>query len=49
MANPKYTNINNIMGVWIERTLWLWLPFHAIIRLTRDVMAKHEKGNDSDK
>ncbi len=43
MANPKYTNINQIMGVWIERTLWLWLPFYAIIRLTKDVIAKHTK------
>jgi len=46
MANPKYTNFNHIMGRWIERTLWLWLPFYAIIRLTKDVIAKHDKNKD---
>ena len=43
MANTKYFNINQIIGKWLERTLWIWLPFHALIRLTKDVVAKHSK------
>ena len=43
MANPDYTNINAIMGRWLERLLWLWLPFYAIVRLTKDVIAKHDE------
>jgi len=43
MANPKYTNFNEIMGRWLVRTMWIWLPFHALIRLTKDVVAKHSK------
>lgn len=43
MSNPQYTNINQIIGKWLERTLWLWLPFYALIRLSKDAMAKHAK------
>lgn len=43
MANEQYVNWNKIIGKWLERTLWLWLPVHALIRLTRDVIAKHSK------
>ncbi len=42
MANAEYTNWNKIIGKWLERTLWLWLPFYAIVRLTKDVIEKHE-------
>jgi len=41
--NVQYTNWNQIMGRWLERFLWLWLPFYAIVRLTRDVIEKHAK------
>jgi hypothetical protein len=41
--NKEYFNINQILGRWIERFLWLWLPFYAIVRLTKDTIAKHEK------
>ncbi|XLQ20454.1 MAG: hypothetical protein ACKUBY_01600 [Candidatus Moraniibacteriota bacterium] len=43
MSNSEYTNINQMMGKWLERTLWIWLPFHALIRLTRDLIAKHDE------
>lgn len=43
MADVKYLNINQILHKWLERTLFLWLPFHALIRLTRDVIAKHSQ------
>lgn len=43
MTNPQYTNLNQIIGKWLERFLWLWLPFYAIIRLTKDTIAKHTK------
>jgi hypothetical protein len=43
MANTEYTNLNQIVGRWLERTLWIWLPFHALIRLTKDVIAKHSQ------
>ncbi len=46
MANSDYTNINQIMSKWLERTLWMWLPFHALIRLTKDVIAKHEQNKN---
>lgn len=41
--NKQYLNINKIIGDWLERLLWLWLPFYGIIRLTKDVIAKHNK------
>jgi hypothetical protein len=41
--SQEYTNLNQIIGKWLERTLWLWLPFYAIVRLTKDVVAKHTK------
>ncbi|MEN8252252.1 MAG: hypothetical protein ABFQ53_01575 [Patescibacteria group bacterium] len=43
MARPEYTNWNQIIGNFLEKTLWIWLPFHAIIRLTRDMIDKHDK------
>lgn len=43
MANPQYTNLNAIIGKWLERTLWLWLPFYAIVRLTRETVEKYTK------
>ena len=42
MANKEYTNINQIIGNWLEKTLWIWLPFCALVRLTKDVIKKHE-------
>lgn len=31
-------NINNFLDEWMERTLWMWLPFYALWRLVREVI-----------
>jgi len=31
-------NINTFLDEWMERTLWLWLPFYALWRLIREVI-----------
>jgi len=41
--NQKYSNMNEWIGKWLKRTLWLWLPIHALFRLSEDVIAKHTK------
>lgn len=31
-------NINTFLDEWMERTLWIWLPFYALWRLIREVI-----------
>jgi hypothetical protein len=31
-------NINTYLDEWMERTLWMWLPFYALWRLIREVI-----------
>jgi hypothetical protein len=31
-------NINTYLDEWMEKTLWIWLPFYALWRLTREVI-----------
>jgi len=31
-------NINNFLDEWMEKTLWMWLPFYALWRLLREVI-----------
>ena len=33
-------NINTFIDTWIRKTLWIWLPFYALWRLTREVILK---------
>ena len=36
-------NVNKFMDKWVEKFLWLWLPFYAIWRLTKDIILKETK------
>jgi hypothetical protein len=40
--NKEYFNINQKIGNFLEKTLWIWMPFCALVRLTKDVIAKHD-------
>lgn len=31
-------NVNYFLDEWMERTLWIWLPFYALWRLIREVI-----------
>jgi len=31
-------NINVYLDEWMEKTLWMWLPFYALWRLIREVI-----------
>jgi len=31
-------NINTYLDEWMEKTLWMWLPFYALWRLLREVI-----------
>jgi hypothetical protein len=33
-------NINNFLDEWMGKTLWIWLPFYALLRLIREVIFK---------
>jgi hypothetical protein len=33
-------NINTFIDNWLRYTLWIWLPFVAFWKLTKEVMAK---------
>lgn len=35
-------NINTFMDNWLRHTLWLWLPFYAFWRLTKEVIFKRK-------
>jgi len=36
-------DINKFLDKWVEKTLWAWLPFYALWRLTRDIILKETK------
>jgi len=36
-------DINKYLDKWVEKTLWIWLPFYALWRLTRDIILKETK------
>ncbi|MEK7598369.1 MAG: hypothetical protein AAB487_01400 [Patescibacteria group bacterium] len=33
-------NINTFIDTWLRKSLWIWLPFYALWRLTREVILK---------
>lgn len=33
-------DINKFFDKWVVKALWVWLPFYALWRLTRDIAAK---------
>lgn len=33
-------NINNFFDKWLKKTLWIWLPFYAFWRLTKEVASR---------
>lgn len=33
-------NINTFIDNWLRHTLWIWLPFYAFWRLTKEVIFK---------
>lgn len=35
-------NPNAFFDKWVKKTLWLWLPFHALRRLLKEVL-EHKK------
>lgn len=35
-------DIHKFGDKWIKRTLWLWLPIHALVRLTKEVILKEK-------
>jgi hypothetical protein len=39
----KTGNINTFIDNWLRYTLWMWLPFYAIWRLTKEVVFKSSK------
>lgn len=36
-------SLNDFLEKMIKKTLWLWLPFHALKRLTREFRDKYLK------
>lgn len=36
-------NFNNFSNKWTLKTLWIWLPFYALIRLVKEVILKDKK------
>lgn len=34
--------MNKLIDNFLKMTLWIWLPFAALIRLTQDVISKHD-------
>lgn len=36
-------SLNDFLEKMIKKTLWLWLPFHALKRLTRELKEKQMK------
>ncbi len=41
--------LNDHVEDWLERTVWIWLPFVAFRILIKDIIAKHSKSKDNDK
>lgn len=33
-------NLNKFLENWIDRTLWIWLPFYGFRRLIRDLFLR---------
>ncbi|PJA86816.1 MAG: hypothetical protein CO141_02790 [Candidatus Moranbacteria bacterium CG_4_9_14_3_um_filter_42_9] len=33
-------NINTFIDNWLKKALWIWLPFYALWRLTKEVILK---------
>lgn len=36
-------NFNNSTNKWTLKTLWIWLPFYALIRLIKEVILRDDK------
>ena len=38
-----FGDINKYLDKWVVKSLWAWLPFYALWRLTRDIILKETK------
>lgn len=36
-------NPNAFIDKWLKKTLWLWLPFYALWKLTKEIMSKYKQ------
>jgi len=36
-------NVNKFFDKWVEKALWIWLPFYALPRLIKDIILKEKK------
>jgi len=36
----KTGNINTFIDNWLRHTLWIWLPFYAFRKLTKEIIFK---------
>ncbi len=36
-------NLNAELDKFLKRTLWLWLPFYALVSLIRDIRGKTKR------
>ena len=36
-------DLNKFFDKWLVKALWIWLPFYALWRLTRDIILKETK------
>jgi len=43
LMNLFTMGLNDFLEKTIKKTLWLWLPFHALKRLTKEFAEKHLK------
>ncbi len=39
--------MNNFFEFFIERLLWLWLPFYALYRVLRDLVEEQDKKKET--
>ncbi len=42
MPDKPYFNIGKVIGPWVERTVFIWLPIYALFRLTREAIEKFD-------
>jgi len=36
-------NVNKFFDKWVEKTLWIWLPFYALPKLFKDIFGEKKK------
>ena len=42
IAMPEGKGFNDFIDRWLLKTLWIWLPFHALIVLTKDMIERSQ-------